>query len=83
MSDWTRLTAANVKRHITKGKLLLAVSNSKVYAGRVNEVTDRYVELQNGDDKQYLYHDQRLIRFQAFEPPSGFDLTMGEGELPL
>lgn len=80
---WYGLTQNNIHRHVTKGKLFLAVSGSKVYAGRVNEVNDRYVELQNGNDRQFVYYAQRLIRFTVFEPPAGFDLRMGEALLDL
>ena len=80
---WHRLTANNVKRHVTTGKLFLGVAGDRTYSGRVDEVTDRYIALRNGADIQYVYHDQRMIRFQAFTPPEGFDFKMGDRELPL
>lgn len=81
--QWHGLTLGNVKKYVGKGKLFLGASDSKVYAGRVNEVNDRYVELQNGADRQFVYHSQRLIRFAVFDPPEGFDLKMGNPELDL
>jgi hypothetical protein len=77
---WTRVSRAAVQRSVTKGKLFLGVSGDKVFAGRVDEITDRYLVLQNGDNRQTVYYDQRLIRFQTFEPPEGFDLSMGNSE---
>ena len=77
---WHGLTPKNVQKYVTKGKLFLGVSGTKVYAGRVNEVNDRYVELQNGAERVYVYHSQRMIHFAAFDPPVGFDLKMGDPE---
>ena len=78
MAGWQRVSRAAVQKACTKGKLFLGVSGDKVFAGRVDEVTDRYVILKNGDSRRTLYYDQRLIRFQTFEPPEGFDLSMGD-----
>ena len=80
MSAWTRVSRTAVQKQCTKGKLFLGVSGDKVFAGRVDEVTDRYVSLKNGDSRRTIYYDQRLIRFQTFEPPSGFDFSMGDAE---
>lgn len=80
MSGWTRVSAAAVKKQVTKGKLFLGVSGDKVFAGRVDEITDRYLVLKNGDARRVLYYDQRLIRFQTFEPPEGFDFKMGDAQ---
>lgn len=78
---WQRVSRAAIQRSVTKGKLFLGAAGDKVFAGRVDEITDRYIVLQNGDSRQVVYYDQRLIRFQTFEPPEGFDLSMGNAEL--
>lgn len=81
MSGWSRVSQAAIKKQVTKGKLFLGVSGDKCFAGRVDEITERYIVLQNGDNRQIVYYDQRLIRFQVFEPPEGFDFSMGNAEL--
>ena len=80
---WTRVSRSAIQKKVTQGKLFLGVSGDKCYAGRVDEVTDRYITIQNGESRQTIYHDQRLIRFQVFDPPEGFDFTMGNPELAL
>ena len=80
MSGWTRVSRAAIQKQVTKGKLFLGVSGDKCFAGRVDEITDRYLVLQNGDSRRTLYYDQRLIRFQVFEPPAGFDFSMGDSQ---
>jgi hypothetical protein len=80
---WHGLTRGNVLKYVAKDKLVFATTGTKLYAGRVNEVTDTYVELQNGNDRQYLYHAQRAIKFTVLDVPPGFDLRMGDPELGL
>lgn len=81
MTAWTKVSRAAVTRQVKKGTLFLGVSGDKVFAGRVDEITDRYILLKNGDSRRTVYYDQRLIRFQTFEPPEGFDFSMGDPQL--
>lgn len=82
--EWKRLTQKDAKR-IPLGGLFVAhrANDNKAFTGTIEAVTDRYVELANGFDRELLYFEQGRIFFCVLERPENLKFSLAEAKLPF
>lgn len=81
---WTKLTPT-VARMANRLDHLMVIRNqqSKSYIGQLVEVTDQYVTLVNGDDRETLYFSQGHMQFTMLEGPTSRAYKLSEPKLPF
>lgn len=83
--DWKNFNKTNVRTLVgDSSPAILAVRrDGKGYFGIVNQVSDEYVELANGDHRQNLYYHLAPMQFTVIELPPIPTFKMAERRLQL
>lgn len=83
--EWHSLNKTNIRRVVGGASLaILAVRrDGRGYYGTVNQITDEYVELMNGDNHQNLYFVGSPTVFAVIDEPPAPSYKLGQRRLPL
>lgn len=83
--EWHPLNKTNIKR-LAGGasvSILALRRDGKGYFGQVNQITDEYVEISNGDNLQNLYFFSAPTVFAVIAEPPAPTYKLGQARLKL
>jgi hypothetical protein len=81
LSGWKRLTYDGLKRvYKPEQVVVLIVPTGQCYVGHISELTQKRVELINGDHHITVYYEDRLVRYSLIDPPAAMKFSRGESQ---